>query len=142
MSKGLRTKVKTKLVIQNDLPEPKRRYQASERVILTVFLSRDAVFRGRTALIWSLFPHAQCPLEVCPFFLVPGTEAKVCWTLGFCHSVSKSQALFPLPRRTSCTHTLTRCPLLSSLAGLGISHKPSGSVLPSLYSEVFCSIVN
>ena len=51
---------------------------------------------------------------------------------GFCHAGIKSPTLFLLPRRTSCTHTFTRCPLLAPLAGLGVSHKPSGSVLLSL----------
>lgn len=116
--------------------------QASERVILTVSISRDAVFRGRTAVIWSSFPHSfpQCLLEVWLQCQEQGRMDNVCWTLGCCHSGIESHALFLLPRRTSCTQTLTRCPLLLSLADLGISHKPSGSILPSSYSAFFAAL--
>lgn len=40
-----------------------------------------------------------------------------------------------LPIRTSCTHTFTRNPLLLSLADLGVSHKPSGSLSLVLLSH-------
>lgn len=60
---------------------------------------------------------------------------------GSCHPGIKSPPLFLLPKRTSCTHTFTRCPLLTPLAGLRISHKPSGSVLLALWPEFFAALI-
>lgn len=79
----------------------------------------------------------QCPVEAWHRCRAREEWAKSLGHWRFFHPGIESRALFPLPRRTGCTHTFTSCPLLASLAGPGVSHNPPGSVLLSLYLEFF-----
>lgn len=60
----------------------------------------------------------------------------------FCHTGIESPALFHFPTKTSYSYTVTRNPLLPSLADVGVSHKPSGSPSVVLLSQVFFFLIS